>query len=854
MAEPVALEATSAPTGAATVGVRPRRWDRAGELVTVSGLGITSVLNYAYTIALIWLLPARDYAVFGAASALLLVCGTISAASVPWVLAREVACGQADAARRSAAAGFCLLATTVESLVASSVVIAIAATYGGTAVVGAAVASVTTIFFAAAVVGHLQGHERFGAIAALRVAEVAVKITLGAGLVLAGAGAAGALAGYAAGAVVVVVVGGRSVLPDLRWSGVALGDTRLWRTAAGLVSVQGGVAVVASCDIVVGSLLLRDRTTLATYLAAQVFARIPVYVATGLSMVVFPRLVAGRGSGTRAISDTLRLQLVVSVPLALVVATVPTPLVHVVFPAAYRGVPSILAATAAGGVMMGMINLVTTFFQAAGRYRVPSALLFAGIGLQLAAVVIGIEFGGLLGLALGAGGGATVVASALTILLRISWPTSLAGVARPTFVAAVVALPLVALRADPLAWVGWAVVGVGVPVTVALVRSRHAGSASGGGRPRVLHFAIEDPDRPGAGGGSVRTREVNSRLATDFDITVVCARYPGARTRYVDGVRYVHLGWSGGHLLSSLSYFLAIPYALARYGSDLVVEDFNAPFSSVALPWLTRRPTVGVVQWLFAREKAAQYHLPFHLMEAMGVRAHSRLVAVSPDLGRALQSRNPSSEVTVVSNGLDEEAFCLRRAPRSGIVYMGRLEIAQKGLDMLLGAWASVAAQVGEDLYLAGDGPDMEALRSMASELGVADRVHFLGRIAYRDRMDLLARSSLVVMPSRYETFGMVAAEAMAQETPVLAFDIPCLGSLLEGGAGVTVAAFDVTAFAAQLAALASDPARRLEIGRRGRAAVAPLRWDRLAPLQAEVYRRALTDAPVRPAPSLIGA
>ena len=162
-----------------------------------------------------------------------------------------------------------------------------------------------------------------------------------------------------------------------------------------------------------------------------------------------------------------------------------------------------------------------------------------------------------------------------------------------------------------------------------------------------------------------------------------------------DGIRYVHTGMAGGDLCERLAYFASLPLSLARYSSDLVVEDFGAPFSSVSVPWMTDRPVLGIVQWLFAKEKSVQYHLPFHWVERMGVRSHRSMIAVSDDLGAELTRRNPRAEVTVVANGLDEGAFCRYDRTRSGIVYLGRLEIAQKGLDLLLEAYAVVAGSLG---------------------------------------------------------------------------------------------------------------------------------------------------------------
>ncbi len=342
----------------------------------------------------------------------------------------------------------------------------------------------------------------------------------------------------------------------------------------------------------------------------------------------------------------------------------------------------------------------------------------------------------------------------------------------------------------------------------------------------------------------MRTYEVNRVLAEEFDITVVCARYPGARSRVEEGVRYVHVGLPVGGFASMLAYFAAIPWALARYPSDLVVEDFAAPFSTVGVPRLTPRPTVGVVQWLFAAEKSKQYHLPFDRIEAAGLATHRHLVAVSDELADELRRRAPQAQVTTVANGLDEGAFGVTPRPRADLVYLGRLEIAQKGLDLLVESYASAVHRhrIPQRLVLGGDGPDRAKLQALVEDLWIEDRVVFAGRVPADERFRWLASADAVVMPSRFESFGMVAAEALAVGTPVVAFDIPCLRALVTDQVGVVVPAFDVGLLADAIAALALDPDRRARLGSAGPATVAELRWDRLARRQGVVYRRALAD------------
>ena len=74
----------------------------------------------------------------------------------------------------------------------------------------------------------------------------------------------------------------------------------------------------------------------------------------------------------------------------------------------------------------------------------------------------------------------------------------------------------------------------------------------------VLHLGFEDPLMPGAGGGSLRTHEINRRLvaADNMDVTVFTTRFPGCVDRVEDGVRYVHIGTGpcGSRLSRTLGY------------------------------------------------------------------------------------------------------------------------------------------------------------------------------------------------------------------------------------------------------------------------------------------------------------
>jgi glycosyltransferase involved in cell wall biosynthesis len=76
-------------------------------------------------------------------------------------------------------------------------------------------------------------------------------------------------------------------------------------------------------------------------------------------------------------------------------------------------------------------------------------------------------------------------------------------------------------------------------------------------------------------------------------------------------------------------------------------------------------------------------------------------------------------------------------------------------------------------LAIAGDGPDLEALITLAAELGITDRVDFLGRLDTAELESLRRRSNVVVVPALSpEVFGMVGPEALALGVPVVAYDV----------------------------------------------------------------------------------
>jgi glycosyltransferase involved in cell wall biosynthesis len=175
------------------------------------------------------------------------------------------------------------------------------------------------------------------------------------------------------------------------------------------------------------------------------------------------------------------------------------------------------------------------------------------------------------------------------------------------------------------------------------------------------------------------------------------------------------------------------------------------------------------------------------------------------------------------------------------VAYVGRLA-AEKGLDVALSAMQSLASNRRIRFALAGDGPYADHCRRAAP-----GNAMFTGRIVGEDLSAFYASADLFMFPSTTDTFGNVLLEAMASGLPVIAADVGPTRELLARGGGVMFPAGDSRALAAQILALASDPARRHALAAEGLHAAQHCSWDHIFDALIADYRQVSTEPPVWP-------
>jgi len=232
--------------------------------------------------------------------------------------------------------------------------------------------------------------------------------------------------------------------------------------------------------------------------------------------------------------------------------------------------------------------------------------------------------------------------------------------------------------------------------------------------------------------------------------------------------------------------------------------------------------------------------------------ALAAVIAVSDRVGREVCAHHAldPSRVATVYNGVDLDDFARARHPDARAQVRTELRLPpesrlalfvgtywRKGLDTAIAACAGLSENVHLVVAGAGDG---RWARSLAQAAGVGSRVHLVG--LRRDVPRLCAAADVFVLPTRYEPFGMVIAEAMATEVPVVVSGCAGAAELIRHGENgyVVERPDDIAAFRAAMQQALADPSAAAAVGRAARASVAKLAWPDITRQTVAVYERVL--------------
>ncbi|WIE84738.1 glycosyltransferase [Curtobacterium sp. MCPF17_021] len=163
-------------------------------------------------------------------------------------------------------------------------------------------------------------------------------------------------------------------------------------------------------------------------------------------------------------------------------------------------------------------------------------------------------------------------------------------------------------------------------------------------------------------------------------------------------------------------------------------------------------------------------------------------------------------QVLAISCGIDASRYVARegRPVNNDIVFVGRVA-PEKNLDVLVRAVALLPAELSATLTIVGDGEMIPKLTALAKELGLEDRVRFLGFVSDERKQEALTNATVFAMPSTAELQSISSLEGMASGLPVVAADSMALPHLIDGN-GYLFTPGDVDDLAAKLTTVLTAP------------------------------------------------
>lgn len=363
---------------------------------------------------------------------------------------------------------------------------------------------------------------------------------------------------------------------------------------------------------------------------------------------------------------------------------------------------------------------------------------------------------------------------------------------------------------------------------------------------KIIFSNYDDLQNPFYGGGGARAiHEVAKRLTNRYQVTVITGVYPGAKDELVDDVKYKRIGFFlFSPKISQLIFHFFLPFVVSKHSFDVWMESFTPPVSSSFLPLFTRKPVIGLVHFLSGEDMFRKYKLPFFIIEAIGLRTYQYFILVAEFLKDKILKINPRAFIEVIPNGLEDKLLKTKFVDQGKyILFMGRIEVNQKGLDLLLGAYKEIENKVMCKLIIAGPGLKNEVgkLQKLIRDLNLDKKVSYIGKVEHEAKFKTFENALIIVVPSRYETFPITVLESFAFAKSVIVFDIPAM-EWISNDICYKVKPFEKNLLAKGMLDLIQNNTLRNNMGIHAKKFSQNFDWDKVAQKYDKFIKRTLSE------------
>ncbi|MBI5033444.1 MAG: glycosyltransferase family 4 protein [Chloroflexi bacterium] len=368
-----------------------------------------------------------------------------------------------------------------------------------------------------------------------------------------------------------------------------------------------------------------------------------------------------------------------------------------------------------------------------------------------------------------------------------------------------------------------------------------------------MHIGIDATALPerlfGAGNYIVNLIAALSRLDTPNEYVVFVKPFHASLFKTLQRARTIQVALPMRTLRIAWEQ-TALPILARQYKLDVL----HSPHYSLPLaaPCATVVTFHDMTFFLYPQAHLLYKRIFFRTMIPLAARRATSIIAISEstrqDILRLLKT--PSEKVNQVSYGISsqfhltencnrlDEARHKYNLPAEFALYVGNLE-PRKNLPILLQAFARLVHQgLPHSLVLVGSrGWKDDAVFTTLSELGISDRVHFLGYVT-QDELPLIYQASRVfVYPSLYEGFGLPVLEAMACGTPVITSNVSSMPEVA-GDAGLLINPNSIDELTVALQRALTDSELRVTLAQKGLKRAQSFSWERTARETLAVYEQ----------------
>ena len=375
---------------------------------------------------------------------------------------------------------------------------------------------------------------------------------------------------------------------------------------------------------------------------------------------------------------------------------------------------------------------------------------------------------------------------------------------------------------------------------------------------KIVYYSYDHVANPYCGGGGAyRDYTINTLLASRHTINCYYGRFRGARAVADRGLRSSFLGSSLNYPISRITYALCATFHCLFVKADVIVICYSI-FSPV-LGFVFRKKNVVLELFHLARSEPFRKYsvlgiIPY-LFEQCALLFGRNIICINRGMADYISRKYKNKSIITVYTGFDSQILSEQIIDEKYILYMGRIDIHMKGIDVLIDSFEKIVPSFpGIRLIVAGRGSrhDTDWLRNRIRNSPAADVMLCKENVSDAEKISLFHGATFVCMPSRFEGWCIAAIEAAASSKATIGTRIMGLDeSIRDRETGILVSPDNADELAGAMELLSRDTALRNRLGSNGyRRAVRQFTWDSISRQQEMYYLSCVNNAGSTGAPA----